>query len=104
MPIHLMCLSSSGTPIFTKKRGENIENVRIALIRVKLVFLIIFFTFQLPFSTVASFNGVHLFCKTQNVGLDMTEFDDNELVIWKEYESVHRNCDESHGESSPEFD
>lgn len=27
MSIHLMCLSSSGTPIFTKKRGDNVENV-----------------------------------------------------------------------------
>ncbi|CRL02569.1 CLUMA_CG015895, isoform A [Clunio marinus] len=68
MSIHLMCLSSSGTPIFTKRRGENVEN--------------------LPFSTVASLNGVHLFCKTQNVGLELTEFGDNGLVIWKEFESL----------------
>lgn len=37
---------------------------------------------------MASFNGVHLFCKTQNVGLDLTEFDESGLVIWKEYESL----------------
>ena len=52
------------------------------------LFLMIHSSFQLPFSTVASFNGVHLFCKTQNVGLDMTEFDENGLVIWKEFESL----------------
>lgn len=33
-------------------------------------------------------NGVHLFCKTQNVGLTSTNFDENGLIIWKEYESL----------------
>ncbi|CAO1328474.1 unnamed protein product [Diamesa serratosioi] len=67
MSIHVMCFTSSGQPIFSKKRGD-CENF--------------------PFSTQASLNGVHLFCKTQNVGLNSTEFGDNGKIIWKEVESL----------------
>ncbi|XP_070507176.1 protein fuzzy-like [Chironomus tepperi] len=67
MSIYLMCLYN-GTPIFNKKRGDNIEN--------------------LPFSTTASFSSVHLFCRTQNVELTATTFGDDGLISWKEFESL----------------
>uniref|UniRef100_A0A182Y5J5 Fuzzy n=1 Tax=Anopheles stephensi TaxID=30069 RepID=A0A182Y5J5_ANOST len=67
MSIHLMCLTSDGgVPIYSKKRGDS-EN--------------------LPFSTIASLNGVHMFCKSQGVDLPITYLEDS-MIMWKEFEGT----------------
>ncbi|XP_037904192.1 protein fuzzy [Hermetia illucens] len=67
MAIHLMCLTSSGgLPLFTRKKGD-CDN--------------------LPFSTVASLNGTHMFCKSQGVQLKSTHTDDW-ILVWKDYENT----------------
>ncbi|XP_050082425.1 protein fuzzy [Anopheles aquasalis] len=67
MSIHLMCLTSDGgVPIYSKKRGD---------------------CETLPFSTIASLNGVHMFCKSQGVDLPITYLEDS-MIMWKEYEGT----------------
>ncbi|XP_055904940.1 protein fuzzy [Eupeodes corollae] len=67
MTIHVMCLTADGgLPIFTRKKGE-CEN--------------------LPFSTVASLNGVHMFFKSMGVCMNSTISEDWTL-LWKDYESA----------------
>uniref|UniRef100_A0A182NUV5 Fuzzy n=1 Tax=Anopheles dirus TaxID=7168 RepID=A0A182NUV5_9DIPT len=67
MSIHLMCLTSDGgVPIYSKKRGD---------------------TETLPFSTIASLNGVHMFCKSQGVDLPITYLEDS-MIMWKEFEGT----------------
>ncbi|XP_055855102.1 protein fuzzy homolog [Episyrphus balteatus] len=67
MTIHVMCLTADGgLPIFTRKKGE-CEN--------------------LPFSTVASLNGVHMFFKSMGVCMNSTIAEDWTL-LWKDYESA----------------
>ncbi|KAL5279456.1 FUZ family protein [Megaselia abdita] len=62
--IHLMCLTTiSGLPLFTKKRGD---------------------CESLPFSTVASLNGVHMFCKTVGMELQSTYCEDW-ILCWKDF-------------------
>ncbi|XP_067009352.2 protein fuzzy isoform X4 [Anabrus simplex] len=65
MSAHIVCLTSGGgLPIFTRKRGEGDP---------------------LPFSVVASLNGVHMFGKSQDVVLQNTSTQETTFV-WKEME------------------
>ncbi|XP_063241885.1 protein fuzzy homolog [Bacillus rossius redtenbacheri] len=65
MTAHLMCLTSSGgLPLFTRKRGDGET---------------------LPFSIVASLNGVHMFGKSQNMVLKSTSTEDM-TVVWQTME------------------
>ncbi|XP_037031297.1 protein fuzzy homolog [Bradysia coprophila] len=64
--INIMCLTSSGgLPIFNRKRGD-CEN--------------------LPFATIGSLNGVHMFCKSQGVNIRTTYMDDG-VIVWREFEN-----------------
>ncbi|KAK3915164.1 Protein fuzzy-like protein [Frankliniella fusca] len=65
MTVHILCITSAGgLPLFTRKRGDGEV---------------------LPFSIVASLNGVHMFCKSQNVILKSTSTPDTTFV-WEEFE------------------
>ncbi|XP_055386158.1 protein fuzzy [Condylostylus longicornis] len=69
--VHLMCLTvNGGNPVFTRKKG-NVES--------------------LPFSTVASLNGTHMFCKSQGIELKTTHTADW-IFVWKDYDSVTLIC------------
>lgn len=45
----------------------------------------LFSSFQMPFSKMASLNGVHMFLKSQNMELLCTDMPDTS-VVWKEFE------------------
>ncbi|KAJ1526805.1 hypothetical protein ONE63_008376 [Megalurothrips usitatus] len=65
MTVHVFCITSSGgLPLFTRKKGDGEV---------------------LPFSVVASLNGVHMFCKSQDVILKSTSTQDTTFV-WEEFE------------------
>ncbi|XP_024083038.1 uncharacterized protein LOC106667041 isoform X3 [Cimex lectularius] len=65
MGINIMCLTSAGgLPLFSRKMG-NVE--------------------ALPFSTIGSLNGVHMFAKSHGVSVESTQTE-NATVLWKEYE------------------
>lgn len=42
--------------------------------------------FKLPFATIGSLNGVHMFCKSQGVNIKTTYMDDG-LIVWREFEN-----------------
>lgn len=64
MTVHVLCITSGGgLPIFTRKKGDGDV---------------------LPFSVVASLNGVHMFCKSLNVILKSTSTRDT-TYVWEEY-------------------
>ncbi|KAJ8672488.1 hypothetical protein QAD02_003747 [Eretmocerus hayati] len=67
MTAHVMCFTSSGgIPLFVRKKGD--EDL-------------------IPYSKMASLNGVHMFLKSLNVELLSTDMPDT-TVVWKEF----RNC------------
>lgn len=64
MGVHVIGLTmSGGIPLFTRHRG-NVES--------------------LPFSLVASLNGVHMFSKSQNMIIESTQTQDSS-VVWKDF-------------------
>ncbi|XP_044254046.1 protein fuzzy homolog [Tribolium madens] len=64
MSAHVVCVTSGGgLPIFSRKKGN---------------------TDSLPFSTIGSLNGVHMFGKSQKITLQNTITEDYSLA-WKEY-------------------
>ncbi|XP_034243212.1 protein fuzzy homolog [Thrips palmi] len=65
MTVHVLCVTSAGgLPLFTRKKGDGES---------------------LPFSIVASLNGVHMFCKSQDVILQTTSTQDT-TYVWDEFE------------------
>lgn len=91
MSLHFICLTATGgLPIFTRKKGDcdtvSADDGSLSLMKFfsaknKM------FILQLPFSTVGSLNGVHMFCKSQGVHLQNTHLDDGTLIVWKEFEN-----------------
>lgn len=83
MALHLICLTSNGLPIFNRKFGscENVSPVYPG----DFPALISQSALQLPFSTIGSLNGVHMFCKNQGVHLNKTHLDDG-LIVWQEFD------------------
>ncbi|XP_039275508.1 protein fuzzy homolog [Nilaparvata lugens] len=65
MGVHVMALTlSGGLPLFSRQIGNSQP---------------------LPFSLIASLNGVHMFCNSQQSGLKSTSTQDS-TVVWKDYE------------------
>ncbi|RZF49117.1 hypothetical protein LSTR_LSTR008403 [Laodelphax striatellus] len=65
MGVHVMALTlSGGLPLFSRQIGNSQP---------------------LPFSLIASLNGVHMFCNSQQSGLRSTCTQDS-TVVWKDYE------------------
>lgn len=84
MSLNVMCLTSSGgLPLFIRKKGDTI-NVSIKFDPSRN-FRNYSFRFQLPFSTVAALNGVHMFGKSHNIEL-LNTGTENAEIVWKEFQ------------------